>query len=128
MATSCRRSNRRIATPALVTNAYVPALAAEEFGVYREEGLDARVERLPSLDAVNALRDGAVGFETITKLGVSPPGASLPATDLGSTPMSRHGPEMHAEVFDHRPGHARSSMMPNVWPVVPRMSQSAVFW
>ena len=52
----------RIATPDLVTNSYFPALAAEELGLYREEGLDAHVELLPSLDAVNALRDGAVQF------------------------------------------------------------------
>src|SRR5712692_5992466 len=52
----------RIATPDLVTNSYFPALAAEELGVYREEGLEAHVELLPSLDAVNALRDGAVDF------------------------------------------------------------------
>src|SRR5713101_10147982 len=52
----------RIATPDLVTNSYFPALAAEDLGVYREEGLDAHVELLPSLDAVNALRDGAVDF------------------------------------------------------------------
>jgi ABC-type nitrate/sulfonate/bicarbonate transport system substrate-binding protein len=50
----------RIATPDLVTNSYFPALAAEELGAYRDEGLDAHVELLPSLDAVNALRDGAV--------------------------------------------------------------------
>jgi ABC-type nitrate/sulfonate/bicarbonate transport system substrate-binding protein len=52
----------RIATPDLVTNSYFPALAAEELGIYRAEGLDAHVELLPSLDAVNALRDGAVDF------------------------------------------------------------------
>jgi NitT/TauT family transport system substrate-binding protein len=52
----------RIATPDLVTNSYFPALAAEEFGLYREEQLDAHVELLPSLDAVNALRDGLVDF------------------------------------------------------------------
>lgn len=52
----------KIATPDLVTNSYFPALAAEELGAYREEGLDAHVELLPSLDAVNALRDGAVDF------------------------------------------------------------------
>src|SRR5881396_3830576 len=52
----------RIATPDLVTNSYFPALAAEELGLYREEGLDAHVELLPSLDAVNALRGGAVDF------------------------------------------------------------------
>ena len=52
----------KIAVPDLVTNSYFPALAAEELGAYREEGLDAHVELLPSLAAVNALRDGAVDF------------------------------------------------------------------
>lgn len=52
----------RIATPDLVTNSYFPALAAEELGVFRDEGLAAHVELLPALDAVNALRDGAVDF------------------------------------------------------------------
>jgi NitT/TauT family transport system substrate-binding protein len=52
----------RIATPDLVTNSYFPALAAEELGIFREEGLDARIELLPSLEAVNALRDGVVEF------------------------------------------------------------------
>jgi NitT/TauT family transport system substrate-binding protein len=52
----------RIATPDLVTNSYFPALAAEELGVYRDEGLDAHVELLPSLAAVTALRDGTVDF------------------------------------------------------------------
>jgi ABC-type nitrate/sulfonate/bicarbonate transport system substrate-binding protein len=52
----------RIATPDLVTNSYFPALAAEELGIFREEGLDAHVTLLPSLEAVNALRDGAVDF------------------------------------------------------------------
>ena len=50
----------KIATPDLVTNSYFPALAAEELGLYRDEGIDAHVELLPSLEAVNALRDGAV--------------------------------------------------------------------
>src|SRR5919197_5094368 len=52
----------KIATPDLVTNSYFPALAAEELGLYREEGLDAHVELLPALEAVTALRDGAVDF------------------------------------------------------------------
>jgi NitT/TauT family transport system substrate-binding protein len=52
----------RIATPDLITNSYFPALAAEELGVYRKEGIDAHVELLPSLEAVNALRDGVVDF------------------------------------------------------------------
>lgn len=52
----------RIATPDLVTNSYFPALAAEELGIYREEGIDAHVELMPSLSAVDALRDGSVDF------------------------------------------------------------------
>jgi ABC-type nitrate/sulfonate/bicarbonate transport system substrate-binding protein len=52
----------KIATPDLVTNSYFPALAAEELGCYRDEGIEAHVELMPSLDAVNALRDGAVDF------------------------------------------------------------------
>ena len=54
----------RIATPDLVTNSYFPALAAEELGFFRDEGLEAHVELRPSLDAVNALRDGGVDFVT----------------------------------------------------------------
>jgi NitT/TauT family transport system substrate-binding protein len=52
----------RIATPDLVTNSYFPALAAEELGIYGAEGVEAHVELMPSLEAVNALRDGAVDF------------------------------------------------------------------
>jgi NitT/TauT family transport system substrate-binding protein len=52
----------RIATPDLVTNSYFPALAAEELGFFRDEGLEAHVELRPSIDAVNALRDGGVDF------------------------------------------------------------------
>src|SRR3989442_15764085 len=52
----------KIATPDLVTNSYFPALAAEELGIYREEGLDAHVELRRSLDAGNALRDGEGDF------------------------------------------------------------------
>jgi len=52
----------KIATPDLVTNSYFPALAAEELGLFRENGVDAHVELLPSLGAVTALREGAVDF------------------------------------------------------------------
>jgi ABC-type nitrate/sulfonate/bicarbonate transport system substrate-binding protein len=52
----------RIATPDLVTNSYFPALAAEELGLFGEEGLDAHVELTPSLATVHALRDGVVDF------------------------------------------------------------------
>ena len=51
----------RIAVPDLVTNSYFPALAAEELGLYRAEGVDARVELLsPATAAMAALRDGQV--------------------------------------------------------------------
>jgi len=50
-----------IAVPDLVTNSYFPALAAEELGLYRAEGVDARVSLLaPALGAMAALRDGRV--------------------------------------------------------------------
>jgi len=51
----------RIAVPDLVTNSYFPALAAEELGFYRAEGLDAHVElRGPATVAIAALREGVV--------------------------------------------------------------------
>lgn len=51
----------RIAVPDLITNSYFPALAAEELGLYKAEGLDAHVELLtPAPTAMAALRDGAV--------------------------------------------------------------------
>ena len=50
-----------IAVPDLVTNSYFPALAAEELGLFRAEGLDAHVDLLsPALGAMTALRDGQV--------------------------------------------------------------------
>jgi ABC-type nitrate/sulfonate/bicarbonate transport system substrate-binding protein len=51
----------RIAVPDLITNSYFPALAAEELGLYKAEGLDAHVELLtPAPAAMAALRDGTV--------------------------------------------------------------------
>lgn len=52
----------RIATPDLITNSYFPALAAEELGLFRQEGLDAHVELRPALESVYALRDGEADF------------------------------------------------------------------
>src|SRR5215470_8128230 len=50
-----------IAVPDLVTNSYFPALAAEELGLFKAEGLEAHVELLaPALGAMRALRDGHV--------------------------------------------------------------------
>src|SRR5256884_8819891 len=53
----------RIAVPDLVTNSYFPALAAEELGLYRAEGVDAHVDLLaPALGAMAALKSGDVGL------------------------------------------------------------------
>lgn len=48
----------RIAAVDLVSNTCFPALAAEELGFYRAEGLEARIELVPMLGATKALRDG----------------------------------------------------------------------
>src|SRR5919109_2722007 len=49
----------RIAAVDLVSNTCFPALAAEELGFYKAEGLDAHVELVPMLGATKALRNGA---------------------------------------------------------------------
>lgn len=48
----------RIAAVDLVSNTCFPALAAEELGFYKAEGLDAHIELVPMLGATQALRDG----------------------------------------------------------------------
>jgi ABC-type nitrate/sulfonate/bicarbonate transport system substrate-binding protein len=48
----------RIAAVDLVSNTCFPALAAEELGYFKAEGLDARIELLPMLGATRSLRDG----------------------------------------------------------------------
>ncbi|HEY7321158.1 MAG TPA: ABC transporter substrate-binding protein [Candidatus Binatia bacterium] len=48
----------RIAAVDLVSNTCFPALAADELGFYRAEGLDARIELVPMLGATRALRSG----------------------------------------------------------------------
>src|SRR5688572_20977739 len=50
----------RIAAVDLVSNTCFPALAAEELGFYKAEGLDAHIELVPALGATKALRDGTV--------------------------------------------------------------------
>ena len=53
----------RIAVPDLVTNSYFPALAAQELGFFRGEGIDGRVELIaPAPQAMSALRNGEVDF------------------------------------------------------------------
>ena len=48
----------RIAAVDLVSNTCFPALAADELGFFKAEGLDARIELLPMLGATKALHDG----------------------------------------------------------------------
>ena len=48
----------RIAAVDLISNTCFPALAAEELGFFKAEGLDARIELVASLGATKALRDG----------------------------------------------------------------------
>ncbi len=48
----------RIAAVDLVSNTCLPALAADELGFFKAEGLDARIELVPMLGATRALRDG----------------------------------------------------------------------
>jgi len=49
----------RIAAVDLVSNTCFPALAADELGYFKSEGLDARIELVAMLGATRALRDGA---------------------------------------------------------------------
>jgi ABC-type nitrate/sulfonate/bicarbonate transport system substrate-binding protein len=48
----------RIAAVDLVSNTCFPALAADELGCYKAEGLEARIELVPMLGATRALRAG----------------------------------------------------------------------
>jgi ABC-type nitrate/sulfonate/bicarbonate transport system substrate-binding protein len=48
----------RIAAVDLVSNTCFPALAADELGFFRDEGVDARIDLVPMLGATRALRDG----------------------------------------------------------------------
>ena len=49
----------RIAAVDLISNTCFPALAADELGFFKAEGLDARIELAASLGATKALRDGS---------------------------------------------------------------------
>lgn len=49
----------RIAAVDLVSNTCFPALAADELGFFKEEGLEARIDLVPMLGATKALRDGS---------------------------------------------------------------------
>ena len=49
----------RIAAVDLVSNTCFPALAAEELGFFKDEGLDVQIELVPMLGATKALRNGS---------------------------------------------------------------------
>src|SRR5438094_10324182 len=49
----------RIAAVDLVSNTCFPALAADELGYFKVEGLDARIELAAMMGATKALRDGS---------------------------------------------------------------------
>src|ERR1051325_8552330 len=49
----------RIAAVDLVSNTSFPALAADELGYFKAEGIDARIELVPMLGATKALRNGS---------------------------------------------------------------------
>ena len=49
----------RIAAVDLVSNTCFPALAADELGYFKSEGLDARIELVAMLGATKALRQGS---------------------------------------------------------------------
>jgi NitT/TauT family transport system substrate-binding protein len=49
----------RIAAVDLISNTCFPALAADELGFFKREGLDARIELVAMLGATKALRDGS---------------------------------------------------------------------
>src|SRR6185436_6449827 len=49
----------RIAAVDLISNTCFPALAADELGYFKKEGLDARIELVAMLGATKALRQGS---------------------------------------------------------------------
>jgi NitT/TauT family transport system substrate-binding protein len=53
----------KLAVPDMISNSYFPAIAAIEFGFFKEEGLDVELELIFPVDkAYAALRDGTVDF------------------------------------------------------------------
>jgi ABC-type nitrate/sulfonate/bicarbonate transport system substrate-binding protein len=53
----------RIAIPDLISNSYFPAIAADQLGLFKAEGLDLRLELLfPVTSAMLALREGDLDF------------------------------------------------------------------
>src|SRR5437763_10388483 len=53
----------KVVIPDLVSNSYLPAIAAVEMGFFKEEGLDAELELIyPVGKCYEALRDGKADF------------------------------------------------------------------
>src|SRR5467141_2597992 len=53
----------KLAVPDMISNSYFPAVAAIEFGLFKEQGLDVELEMIFPVDkCYAALRDGAVDF------------------------------------------------------------------
>jgi ABC-type nitrate/sulfonate/bicarbonate transport system substrate-binding protein len=77
----------RIAAVDLVSNTCFPALAAEELGFYKAEGLDAHIELVSALGATKAMRAGTVeGAKLIVCLSQGTPWLLVVRADL---PVSR---------------------------------------
>jgi len=52
-----------LAVPDLISTSYFPAVAAVQLGVFQEEGLDVRLERISPVNrCMEALRDGSIQF------------------------------------------------------------------
>jgi NitT/TauT family transport system substrate-binding protein len=74
----------RIAAVDLISNTCFPALAADELGFFKEEGLDARIELVAMLGATKTLRDGSADamiagsvHDLLTEFRREPHGCSL---------------------------------------------------
>src|SRR5499427_2572978 len=53
----------KLAVPDLISNSYFPAVAAVEFGLFAEEGLDVSLELVFPVDrAYREMRDGNIDF------------------------------------------------------------------
>jgi len=48
----------RIAVPDFVSSTFIPLIAANELGFFREEGLDVEIVHIPALGGLEDLRDG----------------------------------------------------------------------
>ncbi len=57
------RASMVLAVPDLISTSYFPAVAAVQLGIFQEEGLDVRLERISPVNrCLEALRDGSIQF------------------------------------------------------------------